>query len=127
MRCKNIDEFCFVHLVRRRYGSFIAFVVHNEQEKKTFTCISYDVQKNTVSNKISHYDFTHTYSYIYTYRMYIYLKFRLSIKNQKRDQIGMHKERCARIEFGVIKFLIFSLFLRHLGSDRATSVAPPKL
>ena len=33
----------------------------------------------------------------------------------------MHKERCARIEFGVIKFLIFSLFLRHLGSDRAVS------
>ena len=31
----------------------------------------------------------------------------------------MHKERCAGIEFGMIKFLIFSLFLRHLGSDRA--------
>jgi len=31
----------------------------------------------------------------------------------------MHKERCARIEFGMIKFLIFSLFSRHLGLDRA--------
>ena len=45
--CENIDD-CFVHLVRRRYGSFIAFVVQNEQEKKTFACILYDVQKNTV-------------------------------------------------------------------------------
>ena len=35
--------------------------------------------------------------------------------NTKRD----HKERCARIDFGVIKFLINSLFLRHLGSDHA--------
>ena len=104
-----------MHLVRRRYGSFIAFVVHNEQEKKTFTCISYDVQKNAVSNKISH-----KVNY-YTCRMYIYLKFRLSIKKQKRDHIGMHKERGARIEVGVIKFLIFSLFLRHLGLDRASN------
>ena len=29
MRCD-----CFVHLFRRRYGLFIVFVVHNEQEKK---------------------------------------------------------------------------------------------
>ena len=37
--------------------------------------------------------------------------------NAKRD----HKERCVMNDFGVIKFLIFSLFLRHLGSDRALS------
>ena len=46
--------------------------------------------------------------------MYIYLKFALSIKKQKRDHIRMDKERCARIKFGMIK-----LFLRHLGLDRA--------
>ena len=51
--------------------------------------------------------------------MYIYLKFRLSSKKQKRDHIWMHKERCARIEFGMIKFLIFSLFSRHLGLEHA--------
>ena len=31
-------------------------------------------------------------------------------------------KRCAMNDFGVIKFLIFSLFLRHLGLDRAGCV-----
>ena len=35
----------------------------------------------------------------------------------KRD----HKERCVRIDFGVIKFLKWSVFSRHLGLDRATT------
>ena len=39
-----------MHLVRRRYGSFIAFVVCNEQGEKTFTGVLHDVQKNTVDH-----------------------------------------------------------------------------
>ena len=69
---------------------FNAFIVGNLQEQKTFTCISYNVQKNTVArNKIS--SFT---KYVLSYIMFardqhsIQKKFEVSAK---RD----HKERCA--------------------------------
>ena len=69
-----------MHLVRRRYGLFIAFVVHNEQETKTFTCISYDVQKNTVP-------FQNSFVLYITSKIVYILKNAVPYQEPKRDHI----------------------------------------
>ena len=73
----------------------IAFVVGNEQEKKTFACILYDVQKNTVY--ICFENIRLFFCSLYYIRNCIYIKISVPYQEPKRDHIELPKERCVRI------------------------------